>query len=87
MMLASRNQAKIKEMIAEIPNEKILEDGTVLYVCSEIRKTFYLKQAEIRFDKILKPAYERAMLKQNCRIQNEEQEKSYTQEEPTQVFT
>lgn len=61
------NMDKIKNMIVEIPNKHITEKGLVLSVCSEARKTLYIKQLEIRLEKLLQPAFAKTLAAEQAR--------------------
>lgn len=53
--------ADIFSFIDEIPECQEFEDGTILKVCDSVRKDYYKKHLQIRYDVLLKPLYEAAL--------------------------
>lgn len=67
--LIEHSLPKIRDMFAEIPDAVKSKEGHILNVCSENRKTLYLKQAEIRLEQLLHPAYDDAVIRLDRQIQ------------------
>lgn len=51
----------ILRLIEEIPERAVLENGKDISVMSRARKEYYIKQMDIRIERLLKPEKERVL--------------------------